>query len=178
MPDTLVVKQGKDFTIMNKQHISFFILLISVCLFVQCKKNVVDTSSNFFTPVQFKTSLNLSLPQYIILNQPQGFVYITEGNKGSVVINLPQGGFVAYDRTCSHMPTDSCARVIMDRNFSGLKCGTYANDTTINFTPCCGSEFEINNGTAIKKPASIPLKQYFTSFDEGQKILYVSSVPF
>jgi hypothetical protein len=50
--------------------------------------------------------------------------------------------------------------------------------TTFVFNVCCGSEFELNNGTAVKKPAILPLKQYFTSYDEQQKILYISNTPF
>lgn len=175
MPDITDEKQEKDFIYMNR--ILLFIAIISLSLGLQqCKKNT-DTS-DFFTPVQVKTQLNLNLPQYITLTSPQGFVYIPEGNKGIVVYALPQGGYIAFDRTCSYNPANACSYVTVDRNYSGLRCGSYANDTTSTFTPCCGSKFDLNSGVALEKPASVPLKQYYTSYDEAQKILYVSSSPF
>jgi nitrite reductase/ring-hydroxylating ferredoxin subunit len=112
------------------------------------------------------------------LQSPQGFVYIPEGNKGIVVFHLPQGGYMAYDRTCSYNPNDACAAVSVDRNYAGLRCGSYANDTTNTFTQCCASKFDLNSGVALEKPASKPLKAYFTSYDEAQKVLYISSTPF
>jgi nitrite reductase/ring-hydroxylating ferredoxin subunit len=172
-------KQVKDFIRMNKKWCFVFASLLLSFALQYCKKaNVVDNNAVFFPPVQVRTQLNLNLPQYIFLTQPQGYVYIPEGNKGIVVYHLPQGGYVAYDRTCSYNPTDSCAQLTMDRNYVGLRCGKYANDTTTVFTPCCTSIFELNNGTAIQKPASIPLKSYFTSLDVANNTLFISSSPF
>jgi nitrite reductase/ring-hydroxylating ferredoxin subunit len=172
MPVTSDVKQGKDFTLMNK-FVSFGIALIGLALlFEQCKKST-DTS-DFFTPVQFKTQMNLNLPQYIVLQQPQGYIYIPEGNKGSVIYHLPQGGFVAYDRTCSYNPGDACAAVTVDSNFAGLRCGQYNK----GFKECCASMFDLNTGTATQKPAAKALKQYYTSYDEVNKILYINTTPF
>jgi nitrite reductase/ring-hydroxylating ferredoxin subunit len=168
-------KQEKDFTHMNRILLFTAIVLLAFGL-QQCKKST-DTS-DFFTPVQVKTQLNLNLPQYIALTSPQGFVYLPEGNKGIVVYHLPQGGYIAFDRTCSYKPGDACSYVTVDRNYSGLRCGTYANDTTSTFTSCCGSKFDLNSGVALEKPASVPLKQYYTSYDEAQKILYISNTPF
>jgi Rieske Fe-S protein len=172
MQAIMVAKQGKGFMYMNKL---LFILLFFVgagLLFQQCKKNT-DTN-DFFNPVQFKTQLNLNLPQYLDLQFPQGYVYITEGNKGSVVYHLPQGGYIVYDRTCSYNPTDACAAVTVDSNYVGMRCGHYAN----GFKKCCESVFDLNTGIATQKPASKPLKQYYTSFDELNKILYISTTPF
>jgi Rieske Fe-S protein len=148
-----------------------FLMALTVTL-QNCTKNT-DTQ-DFFNPVQFKTQLNLNLPQYIGLLAPQGYVYLTEGNKGTVVYHLPQGGFAAYDRTCSYNPKDACAQITVDSNYTGMRCGKYAN----GFQACCTSVFDLNTGTAIQKPASRPLKVYFTSYDEVQKVLYVSTNPF
>jgi hypothetical protein len=90
-----------------------FLMALTVTL-QNCTKNT-DTQ-DFFNPVQFKTQLNLNLPQYIGLLAPQGYVYLTEGNKGTVVYHLPQGGFAAYDRTCSYNPKDACAQITVDSN--------------------------------------------------------------
>jgi nitrite reductase/ring-hydroxylating ferredoxin subunit len=172
MPDILDVKLEKDSTAMNKFWVTLLAFgWLSITL-PQCKKNT-DTT-DFFNPVQFKTQLNLSLPQYIHLTFPQGYVYIPEGNKGTVVYHLPQGGYIAYDRTCSYNPSDACATLTIDSNYIGLRCGHYNK----GFQQCCASVFDLNSGIAIQKPASKPLKQYYTSFDEVNQILYISTTPF
>lgn len=155
----------------SKISIGCFLLLLPA-VFYGCKKST-DTS-DFFNPVQFKTQLNLNLPQYIGLQAPQGYIYIPEGNKGTVVYHLPQGGFAAYDRTCSYNPNDACGQITVDSNYTGLRCGTYNK----GFQACCASLFDLNTGTAIQKPASRPLKSYYTSYDDAQKILYISTNPF
>jgi Rieske Fe-S protein len=157
---------------MNKLLITLLAIASLALSLQQCKKNT-DTN-DFFSPVQFKTQLNLNLPQYIVLQSPQGYVYIPEGNKGTIIYSLPQGGFIAMDRTCSYNPDDACAAVTVDSNYIGLRCGHYAN----GFKQCCASVFDLNSGVAIQKPASRPLKQYYTSFDEANKVLYVSTMPF
>lgn len=172
MPDIMVAKPGKGFTIMNRL-ILLCLAFIGLAVSLQRCKKSTDTS-DFFNPVQFKTQLNLNLPQYINLQQPQGYVYIPEGNKGSVVYHLAQGGFVVYDRTCSYNPNDACAAVTVDSNFIGLRCGHYNN----GFQQCCASIFDLNTGTATQKPASKPLKPYYTSYDEVNRILYINTSPF
>lgn len=149
------------------------VLLVSLSIVLPCCEKSTDTA-DFFAPVQFKTQLNLNLPQYIGLASPQGYVYIPEGNKGTVVYHLPQGGFAAYDRTCSYNPQDACAQITVDSNYVGMRCGNYKN----GFQTCCASVFDLNTGTAIQKPASRPLKSYYTSYDEAQKVLYISTSPF
>lgn len=151
------------------------VLLVSISLILQCCQKSTDTT-DFFNPVQYKTQLNLNLPQYIGLMAPQGYIYIPEGNKGTVVYHLPSGGYVAYDRTCSYNPKDACAQITVDSNYAGLHCGSYSGGK--GFQACCASVFDLNTGTAIQKPASRPLKSYYTSYDEAQKILYVSTSPF
>lgn len=172
MPGIMAAKQGKDFTRMNKVVSILVIFAVITVTLQRCKKST-DTS-DFFTPVQFKTQLNLNLPQYINLQSPQGYVYIPEGNKGSVVYHLPHGGFVVYDRTCSYNPNDACAAVTIDSNYAGIRCGHYNK----GFQQCCASVFDLNTGTAIQKPASKPLKPYYTSYDEVNKILYINTTPF
>jgi nitrite reductase/ring-hydroxylating ferredoxin subunit len=157
---------------MNR-FIGVVIVCAALAVVLQCCKKSTDTS-DYFTPVQFKTQLNLNLPQYTNLQLPQGYVYIPEGNKGSVVYHLPQGGYVVYDRTCSNNPGDACAAVTVDSNYAGLRCGHYDK----GFKQCCASVFDLNTGTAIQKPASKPLVTYYTSYDEVNKVLYINSTPF
>jgi Rieske Fe-S protein len=171
------VKQEKDFIPMNKQ---FFVITLCISLIVvlsNCKKSNVDNQVDFFPPVQVYTQLNLSLPQYVALTFPQGYVYLPEGNKGIVVFNKPSGGYVAFDRTCSHNPNDACAQVTVDSNFVGLRCGKYVVGANPNFETCCASIFDLSTGVVIQKPAVRPLKQYFTSYNATTNVLFVSSSP-
>jgi len=162
---------------MNKKN-TFFILMTACCLvFVQCKKNTIDPNQDFFPPVQVYTNLNLNLPTNIGLTFPQGYLYLPQGNKGIVVYNSPNNGYVAYDRTCSYNPTEACAAVTVDSNYIGLRCGTYQVGATPSFKPCCESIFDLNTSIVSKGPATRPLKQYFTSYDVSTNILYISSSP-
>jgi len=170
MPDITDAKQEKDFIPMSNKLILVTLVIVMVGA---CKKST-DNGTDFFAPVQYRTQLNLNLPQYIALTFPQGYVYIPEGNKGSVVYHTPQGGFVVYDRTCSFNPADACAAVTVDSNYVGLRCGSYNK----GFKACCASVFDLNTGIATQKPASRALKQYYTSYDEANKVLYVSTTPF
>jgi Rieske Fe-S protein len=149
------------------------VAFVGLALVLQRCKKSTDTS-DFFNPVQFKTQLNLNLPQYINLQFPQEYVYIPEGNKGSVVIHLAHGGFAVYDRTCSFNPDEACGIITVDSGYTPLRCGHYNK----GFKECCASQFDINTGTATRKPATKPLKQYYTSYDEVNKILYINTVPF
>lgn len=173
----MAVNRGKGFIVMSKQLVFMACLGSFMLGLSSCKKNTIDTDANFFPPVQVYTQLNLVLPQYVGLTFPQGYIYIPEGNKGIVIYNRPSGGYVAFDRTCSFNPKDGCANVTVDSNYVGLRCGNYIKGNSPSFTPCCESIFDLNAGVAIQKPASRPLKQYFTSFDATNNILYVSSNP-
>lgn len=174
MQATTDVKLGKDFMIMRKASLILGLLTLVVGL-QQCKKSkTIDNGVDFFPPVQVNTQLNLNLPQYIPLSFPQGYVYLPEGNKGIVVFNKPSGGYVAFDRTCSHNPTDACAQVTVDSNFVGYRCGKYES----GFQACCTSVFDLQSGVVINGPAVRPLRAYFTSYDATNNILFISSNPF
>jgi nitrite reductase/ring-hydroxylating ferredoxin subunit len=178
MPDITEEKQERDFTVMNK-IVSIIAIIALAFTLQQCKKgNDIDGNTDFFPPVQVKTQLNLNLPQYIPLTFPQGYIYLPEGNKGIIVYHTPQGGYVAYDRTCSYKPDSACSKVVVDSSLASIRCGSYEPNATPSFKPCCSSRFDLNTGIALELPAKYPLKGYYTSFDESQKILYISSTPF
>jgi nitrite reductase/ring-hydroxylating ferredoxin subunit len=84
-------------------------------------------------------------------------IYISEdyGLRGIIIYRSDINSFVAYERTCSYDPSNSCEVVSLDDE----------NNPTFLIDDCCGSEFLILDGSPIKGPASRPLKQYYTSYD-------------
>ena len=134
---------------------SFKIKLLYSFLFVfvltshQCKKDKQDLIPN--TSVNFY--VNVSSTQYLGLNNIGGYVYVTGGVRGIIIYRQSNDEFLAYERDCPYHPSNSCAIVQVD------KSGVTATDT------CCGSQFLLLDGSIVKGPATIMLKQYMTSFD-------------
>lgn len=87
---------------------------------------------------------------YIAIGQ---WVYVTGGYKGIIVYRPQSDEFMAYERACPHDPLTEGARVEVETS------GLIAVDSV------CGSQFILTDGSPIKGPASIPLKQYRTSWD-------------
>lgn len=166
MPDIMVVKQGKDFTVMNKV-IAICIALLTV---VSCKDNTV-TGSDFFTPVQVYLNINLSLPAYAALSVPQGYVYENGGNKGIIVYRTIFNEYVAFDRTCPDNPGNACSYISMDSSNAYYRCGHYAP----NWQACCNSKFDPATGNVLTSPAKRALKQYYVKQDGTT--LIVSNTP-
>ena len=158
-------KPGKDFILMNKR-IAVLLFISSVWL-SNCKEDDVNTNSDFFTPVQVYLSINLNLPNYTLLSNPQGFVYEAGGNKGIIIYRTVFNEYVAFDRTCPHNPGDSCSIVSVDSSSSFFRCGQY----NPNWTPCCNSKFDPATANPLEGPAKRALKQYFVRQDGSNLIV-------
>ena len=109
-------------------------------------------------PVPYKNIdiyLNPNSTQYSALNTVGGWVYLTDGvgGKGILVYRLANEQFLAYDRTCTYDP--DAAGAIIEMQASGL----------IAIDSLCGSKFLIIDGSVNHGPATVPLKQYQTSYD-------------
>lgn len=94
-----------------------------------------------------------SSPSFVALNAVGGWLYVAGGAKGILIYRKSNSEFMAYDRNCTYQPSDACAQVEVDSS------NLIARDS------CCGSEFLITDGTVLKSPAALPLKQYQTTFD-------------
>jgi len=92
-------------------------------------------------------------PEFIDLNAVGGWTYVTGGSRGIIVYRISNSEFKAFDRHCTYDASSSCALVSVD--------GT--NITA--FDDCCGSKFILTTGAVSQSPATVPLKQYNTSFD-------------
>lgn len=125
-----------------------FILLISTS-FQGCKND--DDNLIPFVAVDF--TIDITSTFYTELSAVGGYVYVTGGYKGIVIYRLSMDEFLAYDRCCPFDPKVPCERVEMES--SGL--------TLID--SCCGSRFNILDGSVIEGPATHLLRQYFTYYD-------------
>ncbi len=131
------------------KFISFpFFLIFFLLLTPQCKKDKKDQIPYVY--VNFY--MNIST-QYIGLNNIGGYEYITGGVRGIIVYRRSTEEFMAYERDCPYQPSNSCALVQVD------------NSAVMAVDSCCGSKFLLLDGSIVKGPATIMLKQYHTSFD-------------
>jgi nitrite reductase/ring-hydroxylating ferredoxin subunit len=152
----------------NKFHLTITSIIFLLATFLSCSKSDVTTNNNvdFFPPVAVNLQLNLTLAQNMILTIPGGWKYEFGGNKGIVICALPDNSFVAYDRTCSYNPKDTCSTCVVDSSNAFISCGTKA-------LPCCGSKFSLANGFPLSAPARLPLKQYRVRKDGD--MLYITN---
>jgi len=77
------------------------------------------------------------------------------GVRGIIIYYKNTNEYVAYDRTCSYRPSNSCEIVEFNDELNPV----FLVDS------CCTSRFLLDDGTPFSGPALLPLKQYFTSFD-------------
>ena len=97
--------------------------------------------------------INVVSTQYQGLSAVGGSVYVTGGVRGIIIYRRSSDEFLAYDRDCPYQPSNTCALIHVD------KSAVTATDS------CCGSQFLLLDGSIVKGPATIMLKQYQTSFD-------------
>lgn len=131
------------------------IALLFFCITFSCTKN-----SQAIPYVAVSVQINLSNPDYFALKSPGGWVYITGGSKGMVVYRLDNSTFKAYDRHCPYQPDNECSRIAVENTQLTVK------DT------CCGSVFQLMDGSIIGGPADRNLQEYKTSFDGNILSIY------
>ncbi len=149
------------FIIRNKK---ILLLLVVLFLFSYCNKDKDNDQVPYYY-VSFKVYTNQA--QYSELNSPGNSMILTSNVVGEnqtphgiIVYRLSGTEFKAYGRTCTNIPSNSCA-VNIDST------GVYA------VCPCCGSKFLLLDGYPTSGKAEMPLVEYNTTFSND--ILYVSS---
>lgn len=134
-------------------------LLISVILLTGCK----DDDENERVPrIATDITLNLDLPEYQILLNPGGWIYLTGGSRGIIVYRVNLEEFSAFDRHCTYNVPEAC-RVSVDEE-SGI---------TATDNQCCGSQFELITGNVIEGPAQLGLSTFLTQFNSNSNTLRV-----
>ena len=132
------------------------LLLLSLLLLSACGKNdcrVTIGETNF--------SIRPNEAEYFGLNNPGGYLYLTGGHRGIVVVRLAYDRFVAFERTC---PEDNSTPVEISSDWGSslLEC------------PKCHSCFVVeNDGIPLDGAAtSCPLYQYNTIYSGGELWVY------
>ncbi len=131
----------------------FIIIALSgvIVLVSSCGK---DNKDGVIPYVYVNFSIYPNSTEYIDLNTVNNSVYLTGGNKGIIVFRKSADEFMAYDRTCPYDPDVKEAIIEVTQQGS-----------LIAIDSCCGSKFLLTDGSPIKGPATLPLKQYHTAYD-------------
>jgi hypothetical protein len=125
------------------------ILLLALPFFSKCSKNNPNTViPNVYVEVQ----LNINEPSSFNLQPIGGWIYYAGGSNGLIIYHANADEFKCYDRHSTYNVDDWCQVNVDSTGFKLI-------DT------CSASEFSIFDGSVIKAPATIPLKQYPTTFD-------------
>jgi Rieske Fe-S protein len=99
-------------------------------------------------------------PRYSSLNAVGGWAYVSAGYKGIIVYRNGPDTFSAFERACTFDPNKPCEIVSVEPN------GLTGKDD------CCGSRFQIIDGTVLEGPAFRPLKRYNTFWDGNALRIY------
>lgn len=94
--------------------------------------------------------MDLNNTSYQALRFDRGFVYETGGVRGLIIYRRAVNSFIAFDRVCTHHPSNSCGVVEVEPTGFFMRC------------PCCRSVFDFE-GNPINGPANFPLVRYRTS---------------
>ena len=132
-------------------------VVILVCmLFASCSKDQESTIPS--VPVNIR--IDLDNPEYNQLNTIGGSISIEGGIRGIIVYRIGQVEFIAFDRNCSYQSFDSCATVSLDSTISSVGC------------KCCGSRFQLIDGSPINGPANASLRRYQTNLVDRYLYIY------
>lgn len=134
---------------------NFFLIIILPVLLFSCSKN-----DNNLPYIHVNFYILLQDPEYSVLNTVGNHIIIHhQGVKGIIIYRKSIDEFTAFDILCTYKPEDRCKAAIDSTNLF-LSC------------PCCNSVFNLpSDGVVSSGPASLPLIQYRTVYDENlQKV--------
>ena len=114
-----------------------------------CQKEAYPNIPNVYVNMY----LDISSTLYVELATVGGYVYLTGGYRGLIVYRSSNEQFVAFERCCPYDADLSSAVVKVDPS------GLTMTDST------CMSTYLILDGSVVSGPATMPLKQYNTSFN-------------
>jgi nitrite reductase/ring-hydroxylating ferredoxin subunit len=131
-------------------------LALLALLFSSCVKTGADIPN-----VEVNFADATTDPRLSALNVPGGAVLINGyGVAGLILYREADGTYACYDRCSTVNPQKLCAVNLNSGNFSVTD-------------PCSGGEWDLIDGSPIKAPATISLKQYNISVSNFE--IYVSN---
>ena len=122
------------------------------------------SDENYFPNTYVNETIPITMPQYSnVYNNPWGYEYLNGGLGGIIIVNdgFTEGGFIAYERSCTHEKNSDC-----------IISGESINNSILNCN-CCDSKFMIYDGSVNEGIANQALKRYYTHMNAG--ILYVTN---
>jgi hypothetical protein len=149
MLDIWDVKQEEDFMIIPAIKDFFFCriaILAMVLVALGCKPE--RDAEVPFLPFE-DIYVNLSLPEFYVLQSPGSYKYIDGGVRGIILYRKSAELFYAFERNCTFTPNEACSTVEVE--VTGIQMSD----------PCCGSAFNFE-GLPVNGPASRELRQYRT----------------
>lgn len=137
---------------------SILLLILSGLVIASCKKK----NKTVQDPIPYQTvyiKLYPNDPLNFKIQAVGGWIYVSGGVNGIIVYRKSTSEFVALERTSTYLPNDA---------------GALAKVRPDNFTcrdTVSGSEWQIIDGAVTKAPATLPLKQYHTTYDGNQLLI-------
>ncbi len=122
-----------------------------------CKKDKTNYADIPYVFVDFTID-----PMFNNLNNVGDVEVFTGGYRGVIIYRASTEEFKAFERTCTYDPQATCSRLVIDPGSNIMALDT-----------CCGSSFLLLDGIPNSAPATIPLKQYRTSYDAANSVLRV-----
>ncbi len=138
---------------MKKAVLFFFIAALSCS---RCRDNNITQVP--YVPVNI--AININQPDFFDLTVPSGWVYVTGGSRGIIVYRNSIDEFTALERHSTYQVENQCAVAVND-------------DGVLISDPCSASQWYIQDGTVVNGPATFPLVQYETSFQDPY--LYITN---
>jgi Rieske Fe-S protein len=138
---------------MNRIFLFFIVVIFTAS---SCQDDEVF-SECYLPAVGVNITINTDLPTNFHLKSLGSYSYLDGGQNGVILMHDFNDEFVALERTCTHLPDNSCSRIFVDSINLLLRCGTFENDTTWN--ECCPSQFEYS-GLLRTGPARCNLQPY------------------
>lgn len=143
-----------------KSTLQISVVVFMLLLTPSCAKEDTDTTEIPYAYVNF--SIDPSSIEYNNLNIPGNFAYVKGGYRGIIIYHYTQDEYLAYERTCTYDPLESCSKLVVDES------GIIARDT------CCGSGFLLLDGSPVEgSKATRSLRQYRTTYDAYYRRLHV-----
>ncbi|MCG1037565.1 phosphoribosylaminoimidazole carboxylase [Polaribacter sargassicola] len=105
------------------------LILLSILTFLNCSVN--DNLDGCIQSLPLNIATDLNNPELINVNVPGGYVELSGGSKGILLVNVNGNDFVAYDKLC---PAGDCDSPMTFENGILLKC------------QCDGSEYGVGKG--------------------------------
>lgn len=144
---------------MKTRKIVYLLSLAAILIGSAACHKSSSTTNTGVPNVAVSFNIDVNSPQFVNLTVPGGYYIVTGGylEHGIIIYRATQDQFYAMDCTCTY---NNNGYVRIEKN------GIFAIDST------CGSVFVISDGGSVSHgPASLPLKNYQTSFDGNTLIV-------